>query len=122
MAKGVATLLVVVVLGAFGQLAIKAGVTTLGKLSLSTIASQPVRVFTNPWVFFGFAAYALSSLLWLTLASRYPLSLIYPMISLGYVFVVFGSMVLFKDRPNAYTWIALALIVSGVSLLAKGAK
>ncbi len=122
--KSMFTLLMCVVLGATGQLLIKKGLMALKAasgtvLTLSGIAHNPVGVFLNPLIFFGFGAYGVSSLLWLTLSSKYPLSLIYPMISLGYVFVVMGSVVMFRDKTTVFTWIALALIVAGVSLLAK---
>ncbi len=114
-----------VLLGAAGQLLLKTGVTNVSaalgaaSLNLPLMARSPATVFLNPFVLAGFACYGLSSVLWLVLMSRYPLSLIYPMIALGYVFVTLGSIVFFKDRPNAFVWLALLLIVSGVSLLAK---
>ncbi len=123
--KSLLTLLMCVLLGAAGQLFLKTGVTNasaaLGaaSLSLPLMARSPATVFLNPFVLVGFACYGLSSVLWLVLMSRYPLSLIYPMIALGYVFVTLGSIVFFKDRPNAFVWLALLLIVSGVSLLAR---
>lgn len=125
MTRSLLTLLMCVLLGAAGQLFLKTGVTNasaaLGaaSLSLPLMAKSPATVFLNPFVVVGFACYGLSSVLWLVLMSRYPLSLIYPMIALGYVFVTLGSVVFFKDRPNAFVWLALALIVTGVSLLAK---
>lgn len=122
--EGILTLLLSVLLGAAGQLSIKKGVMLLKAsfgqdLSIPLILQNPLRVLANPYVLLGFSAYAVSSLVWLTLASRYRLSLIYPMVAMGYVFVVIGSIIVFRDRPTYYTWIALVLIVSGVSLLAK---
>lgn len=122
--EGILTLLLSVLLGATGQLCIKKGVMLLKAsfgqdLSIPLILQNAGRVISNPYVLVGFCSYAVSSLVWLTLASRYRLSLIYPMLAMGYVFVVIGSIIVFRDRPTHYTWIALALIVSGVSLLAK---
>jgi len=122
--EGFLTLLGAVFLGALGQISIKAGVVHLKELfgqnlTISLILQNPGRVLLSPWVLGGFVAYAFSSLIWLTLASRYRLSLIYPMVAMGYVFVVLGSIVVFHDRPTVYTWVALTFIVIGVSLLAK---
>jgi drug/metabolite transporter (DMT)-like permease len=122
--EGFLTLLGAVFLGALGQISIKAGVMHLKELfgqnlTISLILQNPGRVLLSPWILGGFAAYAFSSLIWLTLASRYRLSLIYPMVAMGYVFVVLGSIVVFHDRPTVYTWVALTFIVIGVSLLAK---
>lgn len=124
MFKAFFTLLGCVMLGAAGQICLKTGVIiakeALGRdLSVPLILKNPTVVFLNPYVILGFGMYGFSSLLWLTLMSRYRLSLIYPMISLGYVFVVVGSIIVFKDKPTIYTWIALSMIVMGVSLLAK---
>lgn len=123
--KSIVSLLVCVLLGAGGQLLLKKGVTVVAaalstpSLSMSAIIEHPVAVFLNPFVFFGFAAYGVSSLIYLSLASKFPLSILYPMISLGYVFVVIGSIWVFHDKPNSFTWAALLFIVIGVSLLAR---
>ncbi|MEJ5298652.1 MAG: hypothetical protein WHZ52_11510, partial [Armatimonadota bacterium] len=103
--EGFLTLLGAVFLGALGQISIKAGVMHLKEafgenLSIPLILKNPVRVLLSPWILGGFTAYAFSSLIWLTLASRYRLSLIYPMVAMGYVFVVLGSIVVFHDRPT----------------------
>lgn len=128
MLSALATLVPCVALGAAGQLCLKAGLDAvklnlgIQEVGLALIAKSPMSVFSNPFVIFGFLAYGLSSILWLTLVSKYPLSLIYPMVSLGYLFVVIGAALIFKEKPNVYAIMALMLIVAGVSLMAKAGK
>jgi len=123
MFKGLLPLLACTMLGATGQLLLKNGVT-LAKaaanqnISFGLMLRSPAAVF-NVWTIGGFVAYGISSVVWLTLMSKYPLSFIYPMIALSYVFATIGAIIFFHDRTNVFTWASLTLIVMGVSLLAR---
>lgn len=116
-------LLPCVALGAVGQLLIKYGVDTIkvaaGRdLTIAMMLRQPSLVILNWAIVCGFIAYGVSAAFWLTLASKFPLSYIYPMVALTYVIVVLASVVINQEQTNVFTWLSLGLIVAGVSLLA----
>lgn len=117
-------LLINVVLGSAGQIALKQGVTSLGGLSggsgLLGMFTGALRAIATPYVFLGFALYGISSLLWLNILSQVRLSIAYPMISLSYVVVVLLSSVFLKEKVNPITLGGLLLICLGVSLIGFG--
>jgi undecaprenyl phosphate-alpha-L-ara4N flippase subunit ArnF len=80
-----------IVLSAVGQLCMKVGMLELHtSFALSGDASS---IFTQPvlWTAGGLFAYALSTLSWLAVLVRYPLSFAYPLLSLSYVLVYIGA-------------------------------
>lgn len=121
-----AMLLTSILLGTVGQLLLKNGMLHQKSTAVGSAAlMSAVRAIANPWVFMGFVAYGLSSIIWLMILRKLPLSIAYPMISLSYVFVVVLSVVVFphEKQPN---WVfaipGLMLIMMGVSLIGLGSS
>jgi drug/metabolite transporter (DMT)-like permease len=50
------------------------------------------------------------------------LSVLYPMVSLGYVFTLFWSRLFFKERLTATKFVGLALILAGVVMVGLGTE
>jgi multidrug transporter EmrE-like cation transporter len=105
-----------------GQLLLK---YAIGRLSLSMETAGPVgyylRLFTTPLVLLGFFMYGLSSLIWLFILSKLPLSLAYPLVSMGYVLVVFFSWLLLHEHVSIIRILGVFVICLGVTLLALSA-
>ncbi len=91
-----------------------------GQLFLKRGAGLKGAKWRSSAVWLGFGAYGLSSLLWLAVLSRLPLSLAYPVLALGYVFVVVASRFLFGEKITWSKAIGCLLIVVGVWFLALG--
>jgi multidrug transporter EmrE-like cation transporter len=102
-----------------GQLILK---YAIGRLNLSMEETGPIgyylRLFTTPIVLLGFFMYGLSSLVWLFILSKLPLSLAYPLVSMGYVLVVFLSWLLLREQVGLVRMAGVAVICLGVALLA----
>lgn len=107
-----------VLLGVSGQLSMKKGMDTVGGINLFPI-TDIVKAVTNPFVFAGFCAYAISSILWLVAISKLPLSTAYPLLSMGYVIVVFASFFLFGESITVPKLIGVVLICTGVILIGR---
>lgn len=60
-----------------------------------------------------------SSLLWMHIIKRYPLSVAYPMISLSYVFGMIAAMVFFHEQVSPVKWLGILFIMIGCCLIAK---
>jgi multidrug transporter EmrE-like cation transporter len=105
-----------------GQLILKYAIS---RLNLSMDETGPVgyyvRLFTTPIVLLGFFMYGLSSLVWLFILSKLPLSLAYPLVSMGYVLVVFFSWLLLREHVSLTRLLGVAVICLGVVLLATSA-
>ena len=102
-----------------GQLILK---YAIGRMNLSMDETGPLgyylKLFSTPIVLLGFFMYGLSSLVWLFILSKMPLSLAYPLVSMGYVLVVFFSWLLLREQVGWTRLMGVGVICLGVVLLA----
>ncbi len=94
--------------GAVGQLLFKAGAITPVH-SLGDLVSNLLR----PPTAFALIMYMASTLLWLVVVSRAPLSYVYPLLGLNYVIVVGASAWLLQEPVSLHRWIGVAFVVLG---------
>jgi len=119
--KNMLLILTCVALGVAGQLLLKHGMTSTGDQvdEVREVVPRLLRAAASPVVITGFMLYALSAALWLILLTRVDLSFAYPMLSLGYVLVVFLSRALFHEEV---TWVRFAgtlVVCLGVFLISR---
>ena len=107
-----------VFLGVTGQLLMKKGMTVVGELSFFPF-SNILHALLNPYVLSGFSCYGISSILWLVAISRLPLSNAYPVLSAGYVLVVFASYFFFNEPLGLLKILGIILICAGVILIGR---
>jgi multidrug transporter EmrE-like cation transporter len=108
-----------ILLAVTGQLLMKRGMMLFGAFPASQLLYKIIPMFLNPYVFFGFACFGLSSLFWLIVLSRLPLSFVYPMVSAAYVLVALFSMLFFKENVSLVRWAGIATIILGVFLISR---
>ncbi|AMQ19450.1 SMR family transporter [Thermococcus peptonophilus] len=103
--------------GAFAQVLFKMGLSNMeGKINVFTPEGFLRALFTK-YILVGAVLYALAFFLWLLALSKLDLSLIYPLLSLGYIVTTFLSAVVLGERVNPSRWIGVVLIVIGVALV-----
>lgn len=107
-----------IIAGVGGQMSLKFG---MGKLESGAGVGLQfyLRAFANSYILFGFFLYALSSLLWLAVLSRLPLSLAYPALSVSYVLILFLSRYVLGESVGAFRIIGVVLICLGVAFIGK---
>ena len=108
-----------VLLAVIGQLLMKRGMMAFGTFPATQLLSHIIPMFMNPWVFFGFVSFGLSSLFWLIVLSRMELSLVYPMVSVAYVLVALVSFFIFKENVTLIRWLGIGVIIIGVFLISR---
>jgi len=90
--------------------------------SSSLTSASVVEMLLNTRIFVGYALYGISTLL-LTLALRDgELSLLYPVISLTYVWVTILSFVVFKEAITFNKIAGIGIICAGVAMLGADRK
>jgi len=107
-----------VIIGVFGQLAMKRGMNEVGFINVKDIFST--RIFSivfQKFVFVGISLYVLSSLLWLVALSQEELSFIYPLISIGYIITAILSKIIFNESLSMFRFLGILLICGGVYLI-----
>ena len=107
--------MVCVILAAFGQIAMKHGMNDVGKEGMSKLTSIKglFNIFTNKYVFVGCLLYAFGLVLWLFALSMLDVSLMYPLISIGYVLTAVLAFVFLKENITTLRWAGIALVVIG---------
>ncbi|MCO5119443.1 MAG: SMR family transporter [Burkholderiaceae bacterium] len=112
-----------VVLNALAQSLLKAGTNRAGPLEFSLAAApETIARIAGQWPFLlGFAAYGISLVVWIAALSRVPVTVAYPMLSIGYVINALIARWWLGESLAASGWLGMALIIAGVTLIARQA-
>jgi undecaprenyl phosphate-alpha-L-ara4N flippase subunit ArnE len=99
-------------LGSFGAVFLKLGAEHL--------KGNIARLLTNYWLACGICFYLLSSVFYMMGVSQGQLTVLYPMVSLGYIWAILWARLLFKEPFTIAKITGLTLIIFGVSLISFG--
>ncbi len=113
-------LFIAIAMGAVGQIAMKAGMNRVKEKSggdLGPMIKALPRIFTDIYVLAGVTIYVLSTVLWLWVLSKVPLSFAYPCISISYIIIIIAGKWVFKERIDKWKIAAIVLILLGVAAL-----
>ena len=110
-----------VLLNAAAQLALKAGTNRIGEFafSLDNVVPIGLRVASSPYILLGLACYVVSVVVWILGLSRVPVSVAYPMLSVGYIVNAIAAWMLFGESLTAQKLVGIGMIVIGVVLVAR---
>ncbi len=110
-----------VLLNAAAQLLLKAGTNRIGEFafSLDNLVPIGIKVASSPFVLGGLACYAVSVVVWIMALSRVPVSVAYPMLSIGYIVNAVAAWLLFGESLAAQKLVGIGFIVVGVWLVAR---
>ncbi|MEJ7669449.1 MAG: EamA family transporter [Casimicrobiaceae bacterium] len=110
-----------VLLNAGAQLLLKSGTNALGVITLTREGWMETlaRIATQPHFVGGAAIYMASLIVWIIGLSRVPVSVAYPMLSLGYVVNAIAAHYLFGESVTLARWLGIGFIVLGVWLVAR---
>lgn len=100
------------VIGSFGAVFLKSGALALRRHWSSIVLNWRLGV--------GIGAYMLSSIFFLKGVSNGELSVLYPMVSLGYICTLVWSRVFFQESVTKVKLIGVAMILAGIVFLAEG--
>ena len=117
--KAFLLLLLAISLSVTGEFLLKSGMNQVGLLSLSPEAFLLglKRAFSTPQVLGGFAFIFAGSIIWLAVLSRVDLSWAYPMLSLGYLFVVLTSWFFLGESFSLLRLAGTLFVCLGVFLI-----
>ena len=110
-----------VLLNAAAQLLLKGGTNRLGVITLTAgdWAATLWRMATEGYFVAGIACYVVSVFVWILGLSRVPVSMAYPMLSLGYVVNAVAAWWLFGEAVGPLRSAGIGFILLGVLLVAR---
>jgi multidrug transporter EmrE-like cation transporter len=103
------------VFGAAAQILFKFGANAMG-------SGNPLAMVHSLPLVAGCSLYGISAGLLVLALKDGELSILYPVISLTYIWVTFLSMAFFKEAMNLYRLLGVLIIVAGVVLLGRGGR
>ncbi|KAA0218387.1 MAG: 4-amino-4-deoxy-L-arabinose transferase [Lautropia sp.] len=110
-----------VVLNAVAQTLLKHGTNRLGPVGFSLSQALPVGLrVLGDWPFLlGLACYAVSLVVWIAALTRVPVTVAYPMLSIGYIINALIARFWLGETMGLNGWLGIAFIVLGVTLIAR---
>ena len=112
-----------VLLNAVAQLFLKSGTNALGSLQIllesEGLISALLKIIFQPWIFGGLICYVFSVTIWIVALSRIPVSVAYPMLSIGYVVNAVAAWYLFGEILSAQKIFGIGIIIIGVYIISK---
>jgi len=110
-----------VLLNAFAQTLLKAGTNQLGDahFTMANAFGLALRTLTM-WPFvLAYACYGVSLVVWVVVLSRVPVTIAYPMVSLGYIVNALIARFWLGETLSFTGWSGIAVICFGVWLIAR---
>lgn len=110
-----------VLLNAAAQLLLKAGTNRVGEFAYSLDNLVPVgaKLALSPYILGGLSCYVVSVVVWILALSRVPVSVAYPMLSIGYIVNAVAAWLLFGESLGAQKLVGIGFIIVGVYLVAR---
>jgi multidrug transporter EmrE-like cation transporter len=110
-----------VLLNAAAQLLLKAGTNAVGhfEFHLDNVLPIGIKLAFEPHILGGLACYVVSVVVWIMALSRVPVSVAYPMLSIGYIVNAVAAFYLFNEPLAGQKLLGIGFIVIGVWLVAR---
>ena len=105
-----------------GATLLSASAQILMKIGMRQFSPNPIALATNLPLIAGYALYGLFTLLMVLALREGDLSLMYPIISLSYVWVTALSYFIFHDTLSPLKLVGIAGIMAGVAMLGRGER
>jgi len=120
-----ATIFLLVIIGVLlnttAQILLKTGMIQIGHFEFTLENALPIgmKVATNLPIISGLSCYVLSVVLWLLVLSRLPVSIAYPLASLGYIINAIAACYLLGEALTPIRILGIFIILGGVYLIAQ---
>lgn len=116
-----ALILAGVLLNAIAQLLLKAGTNAIGHFAFQAENIVPIglKLALQPYILGGMTCYVVSLIIWIMALSRVPVSVAYPMLSIGYAINAFIAYHWFGEALSAQKLLGIGLIIVGVVLVTR---
>ena len=105
------------------QILLKLGMNRFGEvssdLSIANIWQVSLKIISNPYIMLGIAFQVIALVVWLYVLKKVEVSYAYPLIALGFVFVLLVGYFFMNESLNSYKLAGIALIIAGIFVLSR---
>ncbi|WP_338425837.1 DMT family transporter [Sphingopyxis kveilinensis] len=108
-----------VLMNAAAQLALSVALKGTTMFDTSAPLKSAMTLAFNPGIILALFIYGLSVLLWMYVLSKADVSLAYPFLGLGFVFVAIISYLFMSEPLNAQKLIGILTVATGIVILAR---
>jgi drug/metabolite transporter (DMT)-like permease len=109
-----------VLLNAGGQLLMRKGMLCIGEVSsVYSLMKVLPQMVTSIYLWLSLFSYGVSIIIWMIVLSRVEVSFAYAFSSLGYIFVMFMSMLLLKEHLSIMRIIGVGIVSLGIILVTR---
>lgn len=114
-------LLAGILLNTTAQVLLKTGMVQIGQFEFTLDKAIPIglKVATNLPIISGLSCYVFSVVIWLMVLSRVPVSVAYPLTSLGYIINAFAAYYFLGEALTPTRLLGVFIILGGVYLVAQ---
>jgi multidrug transporter EmrE-like cation transporter len=114
--------MVCILLGALGQISMKAGMNRMERIDGFADLLNPVtatNILKNYYIIGGLLLYLISVILWLAAMSTLDVSFMYPLLSMAYVITAIAAFLFLGETITIVRWAGIALVVAGCFLITR---
>jgi multidrug transporter EmrE-like cation transporter len=123
--QALAGIVIAAVVTAVANVMIRAGIERFGGFSPASVADvawQFLNLLLQPLFFVGFLLYFAAALVWFRTIAIAPLTVAYPlMVSLTFILVTLGAMLLWGEPMTVLKLVGLIAIILGIALVSASA-
>jgi len=94
----------------------------LYKIGVKDLSFDLFALMHNYWIIGGLALYGIGAVLLIVGLKGGDLSVLYPIIATGYVWVALYSMYFFGEEMNLFKWLGVFVIIAGIALVGFGSR
>jgi len=105
---------------AIAQMLIKSGADRLAESGQTGLIGTAIGILTIPPLFAGYALYAIFAVMMIYSLKHGEMSVLFPLISLGFVWVAILSVFILHEAMSPMKGAGIAIIVAGVAVLGRG--
>lgn len=112
---------VAVIFNTAAQLVLKVGIDRIGAFAFHWSNFIPIvlKIMASPWIIIGLVIYVGSVGIWLMVLSRIPVSIAYPIASLGYLTSAIAAYYFLGENVTMLRIAGIIVILFGVYMVAK---
>jgi multidrug transporter EmrE-like cation transporter len=116
----IALLIVSVGFAIAGQVTLKSAMNQIGRIGTSEVRAVGATVSKaarEPRLWAGLTLFGISSLFWMVVLSRVPLSVAYPFVGVSYIAIVLLSRLVLHEHVPLLRWVGVLVVAAGIAII-----